>query len=172
MLQVSMYVFAQIIVNSVKRDPCGLERWKRFLEGVEIKALESQKGLNWQRRISLAPNGISKSPKLRMVLRNKKTIKIIALSRMGIENRKDKVLLVRQNQVTRGLNIQAEEFRFNLLVKQPLLVFEQKNYNESTAWEKINLVLLGRWDKTRFRETYRLVSFTVVDIKVYQSWHY
>ena len=39
MLQVSMYVFAQIIVNSVKRDPCGLERWKRFLEGVEIKAL-------------------------------------------------------------------------------------------------------------------------------------
>lgn len=34
-------------------------------------------------------------PKLRMVLGNKKTIKIIALSRMGIENRKDKVLLVR-----------------------------------------------------------------------------
>lgn len=86
-----------------------------------------------------------------MVLRNKKTIKIIALSRMGIENRKDKVLLVRQNQVTRGLNIQAEEFRFNLLVKQPLQVFEQKNYNESTAWEKINLVLLGRWDKARLR---------------------
>lgn len=47
MLQVSMYVFAQIIVNSVKRDPCGLERWKRFPKGVELKALESQKGLNW-----------------------------------------------------------------------------------------------------------------------------
>ena len=43
----------------------------------------------------LAENGMSKSPKLRMVLRNKKTIKIIALSRMEIENRKDKVLLAR-----------------------------------------------------------------------------
>ena len=43
----------------------------------------------------MAQNGMSKSPKLKMVLRNKKTIKIIALSRMGIENRKDKVLLVR-----------------------------------------------------------------------------
>ena len=47
MLKVSMYMFAQIIVNSVKRDPCGLERWKRFLEGVELRALESQKGLSW-----------------------------------------------------------------------------------------------------------------------------
>ena len=171
MLQVSMYLFAQII-NSVKRDPCGLERWKRFLEGVELEALESKKGLNWQRRMCLAENGMSKSPKLRMVLRNKKTIKIIALSRMEIENRKDKVLLARQNQVTRGLNIQAEEFRFNLLLKQPLWVFSQKNCNESTAWEKINLVLLGRWDKTGFRETYRPASYTVVDIRVSQSWHY
>lgn len=47
MLQVSMYLFTQIIINLVKRDPCGLERWKRFLEGVELNALESKKDLNW-----------------------------------------------------------------------------------------------------------------------------
>ena len=64
MLKVSMYMFAQIIVNSVKRDPCGLERWKRFLEGVELRALESQKGLSWQRRNMLGTEWHEQKPKV------------------------------------------------------------------------------------------------------------
>lgn len=103
---VSHYVFGCTDNKGIqKRDPCRLEKWERFLEGVELKALEDGKSLNWERRGKpfLGWNGRSKSPKLGVMCRNKKSEILQLWQEWELTAARAKVLLARENQVTRDL---------------------------------------------------------------------